>query len=501
MFSKILIANRGEIAIRIIRACQEMGIATVSVYSEADANAQHVWLADEAACIGPPPATESYLCIEKIVQVAARLHCDAIHPGYGFLAENPDFAEAVIAAGITFIGPSTEAMRVMGSKTAARATMAAAGVPVVPGYHSSATDDALQVAAETIGYPLLVKAAAGGGGKGMRVVAAADELSAALNAARNEAQNAFGDDTVFLEKLVEDAHHIEFQILSDHAGRVVHLFERECSIQRRHQKIVEETPSPFMNDELRNHMGAAAIAAAHAVNYVNAGTVEFLVDDAGNFYFLEMNTRLQVEHPITELVTGIDLVKAQIQVAAGESLPFTQDDLAQRGHAIECRIYAEDAAHGFLPSIGTLALVKEPAGPGIRVDSGVVSGDAVTLHYDPMLAKLIVYGTDRQDAIAKMVWALRNYVVLGDLVTNIPFLQAVLEHPAFPAGATTTSFIDQHLASWQEATETPPDEVLIAAAMAELLTSTAVSVEQRDSPIGDPFSPWQSINSLRVGVA
>ncbi|MEZ4861196.1 MAG: acetyl-CoA carboxylase biotin carboxylase subunit [Caldilineaceae bacterium] len=504
LFSKILVANRGEIAVRIIRACQELGIRTVAVYSAADATAPHVWLADEAAALGPAPAVESYLRIDKLIDVATRYGCDAVHPGYGFLAENADFAAAVIAAGLTWIGPAPATIRAMGSKTAARRTMQAAGVPVVPGYQAGGTDAELMAAAQDLGYPLLVKAAAGGGGKGMRTVQAAPELPAALESARHEARHAFGDDEIFLEKLVAQPHHVEFQILGDQHGNLVHLFERECSIQRRHQKIIEESPSPLLNQilsdkMLRQRMGEAAVAAARAVDYVNAGTVEFLVDEQGNFYFLEMNTRLQVEHPITELVTGVDLVQTQIQVAAGAPLPFTQADLHQRGHAIECRIYAEDAANGFAPSIGALHLVKEPTGPGIRVDSGVTSGDTISHHYDPLLAKLIVLGADRQQAIQRMLYALQHYVILGEVVTNLTFLQAVLAHPAFAAGATSTAFLEQHLPHWTPPATPPPDAVLIAAALADWLGQATPVATALDQAGADPYNPWAVSNGFRLG--
>jgi 3-methylcrotonyl-CoA carboxylase alpha subunit len=346
----------------------------------------------------------------------------------------------------------------------------------------------------------LVKAAAGGGGKGMRTVLQPHELRPALESARREAQNAFGDDQLFLEKLIQQPHHIEFQIIGDRFGNLVHLFERECSIQRRHQKIIEETPSPLLDADLRQRMGAAAIAAARVVDYVNAGTVEFLVDGDGNFYFLEMNTRLQVEHPITELVTGIDLVKTQITIAAGQPLPFTQATVQQRGHSIECRVYAEDPANGFLPAIGKIQVMHEPVGPGIRVDAGVASGDEVSLHYDPMLAKLSVLGMDRADAIAKMKQALADYVILGDVVTNLAFLRDLCAHPAFQAGNTTTDFIAQHIGNWQPSTTTPPDSVLIAAALAEMFARSPKITHQSVAELGDPYSPWQHLNGFRLGV-
>ncbi|MCS6845165.1 MAG: acetyl-CoA carboxylase biotin carboxylase subunit [Caldilineales bacterium] len=507
MFSKILIANRGEIAVRIIRVCQEMGIRTVAVYSDADADALHTMLADESVPIGPPPPGQSYLRGDRIIETALRLGCDAIHPGYGFLSENADFAEAVQRAGLTWIGPGPAAMRTMGSKTSARAAMTAAGVPVVPGYQESQADADLLAAAHRMGFPVLVKATAGGGGKGMRIVHDPADLPAALGSARREAANAFGDDRIYLEKLVPNARHIEFQVLGDHHGNAVHLFERECSVQRRHQKIVEETPSPLLDDDLRRRMGEAAVAAVRAVGYVNAGTLEFLVDPATRqFYFLEMNTRLQVEHPITEQVVGVDLVKLQIRIAAGEPIPFRQEDLSQRRHAIECRIYAEDPANGFLPSIGKVLRAVEPVGPGVRVDAGITTGDEVTVHYDPMIAKLIALGEDRDDAIRKMDWALRHYVILG-VTTNIPFLRAVINHEAFRRGEATTQFVDRYFADWRPPQADPPDLVLAAAALSELLESATL----RAAPLavgaaapsaaagGDPYSPWRSLVGFRVG--
>ncbi len=500
MFQKILIANRGEIAVRILRTCQELGIATVAVYSEADTHALHVRLADEAVLIGPPSPTASYLRGDLILDAAQQLGCDAIHPGYGFLAENADFAQAVGEAGLCFIGPGAEAIRMMGSKTAARTAMAAAGVPIIPGYQTSGADTELVAAADRLGFPLLVKASAGGGGKGMRLVHHPTELAAALQAARREAQNAFGDDQIYLEKVIEQARHIEFQIVGDQAGNLVHLFERDCSVQRRRQKIVEETPASDLSVTLRQRMGAAALAAARAVNYVNAGTVEFLVDGQENFYFLEMNTRLQVEHPITELVTGIDLVKLQLRMAAGEPLPFRQAELTQRGHAIECRIYAEDAANDFLPSTGTLLQVVEPVGPGVRVDSGVAIGDAITVHYDPLLAKLIVLGEDRPAALAKMAWALRHYVILGDLTTNVTFLQDLLNHPLFCQGAVTNRFVEQAFAQWQPAAMPPDDPAWITAALAHVLQEANKTATSPASPkTGDPYNPWRSTHGFRLG--
>jgi acetyl-CoA carboxylase biotin carboxylase subunit len=502
MFAKILIANRGEVAVRIIRACQEMGIRTVAVYSDADADALHTMLADESLRIGPPPPGQSYLCGDCIIDAAQRLVCDAIHPGYGFLSENAGFAEAVQAAGLTWIGPSPAAMRTMGSKTSARAAMQAAGVPIVPGYQASQDDADLLAAAEEIGFPVLVKATAGGGGKGMRIVEDPAELPAALASARREAQNAFGDARIYLERLIRSPRHIEFQVFGDSHGNALHLFERECSVQRRHQKIVEETPSPLLDADLRRRMGDAAVAAVRAVGYVNAGTLEFLVDPADrSFYFLEMNTRLQVEHPITEQVTGVDLVKLQIQVAAGEPIPFMQEQVGQRRHAIECRIYAEDPASGFLPSVGKVLRAVEPVGPGVRVDAGVTTGDEVTVHYDPMIAKLIVLGENRADAVRKMDWALSHYVLQG-LTTNIPFLRDVIAHEVFRRGEAATDFVDRCFAGWQPPAGDPPDLALAAAALAELLEGAAVGatpVAVGGKAPGDPYSPWQHMSGYRVG--
>ena len=434
LFSKILIANRGEIAVRLMRACREMGIASVAVYSEADAKALHTLTADEAVLIGEAEASQSYLNMERILAAAKETGAEAIHPGYGFLAENADFAQAVADAGLVFIGPSPDAMRAMGDKAAARALMEKAGVPLVPGYQGKDDDKALETAAEEIGYPILLKAAAGGGGKGMRIVESAKDLQEAIGSARREAQNAFSDARLIVEKYVSNARHIEIQILADSHGNTLHLFERECSIQRRHQKIIEETPSPLLDDELREAMGNAAVAAAQAVDYVNAGTVEFIVDpDTRQFYFLEMNTRLQVEHPITEMLTGLDLAQWQIRIAAGEKLPLSQNELSRRGHAIECRLYAEDPASGFLPATGKLLKWQPPTGPGVRVDSGVSTGTDVGVYYDPLLAKVIVQAEDRPTAIRKMRTALQDTVVLG-LTTNRDFLLDVLEHETFQNG-------------------------------------------------------------------
>jgi acetyl-CoA carboxylase biotin carboxylase subunit len=500
LFLKILIANRGEIAVRIIRACREMGIGSVAIYSEADRRALHVRLADEAVLVGPPPVAQSYLAVENILQAARDTGAEAIHPGYGFLSENASFARAVQEAGLTFIGPSPEAIDAMGDKARARQRMQAAGVPVVPGYQGQDDDQALARAAEQLGYPVLAKAAAGGGGKGMRVVLQPEALAEALAAARREAQHAFGDQRLILERYIPRARHIEFQILADAHGHTLHFFERECSIQRRHQKIIEETPSPFLDPEMRARMGSAAVAAAEAVGYQNAGTIEFIVDPARHeFYFLEMNTRLQVEHPVTELVTGLDLVQWQIRVAAGERLPFRQADISQRGHAIECRLYAEDPANNFLPATGPLLRFVEPKGPGVRIDSGVSSGDEITIHYDPLVAKLIVWAENRPAAIQRMHSALRETILLG-VTHNGPFLQDVLASPEFQAGSVYTTWVEDRFGDWQPPRCPIPPEILAAAALAQPTALNGASVPNgRPHPSSDPYSPWLSASGFRMG--
>ncbi|HDS30005.1 MAG TPA: acetyl-CoA carboxylase biotin carboxylase subunit [Firmicutes bacterium] len=450
MFKKILIANRGEIAVRIIRACRELNIPTATIYSEADATALHVQEADEAVCVGPPAPLESYLNQDRIVQEAKKLGCDAIHPGYGFLAENGAFAKKIEDAGMVFIGPPAHAIALMGNKIESRQAMVEAKVPVIPGMQAGSADfKHVAEEARRIGYPVLVKAASGGGGKGMRRVESPSELKAALEGASREAEKAFGDATVYIEKWIIDPRHIEFQIMADSHGNVVHLFERECSIQRRHQKIVEETPSVALYPELRARMGETACKVAKTAGYRSAGTVEFLLAPDDSFYFLEMNTRIQVEHPITELVVGVDLVQEQIRIAAGNQLSFRQDQLQQRGHAIECRIYAEDPANNFLPQSGPLLFVREPSGPGVRVDSGIYGGSEVSTYYDPILSKLIVHGPNREAARLRMIRALRDYTILG-IRTNIPFLIDVLRHIAFVDGATYTDFIPRNLPNWPE---------------------------------------------------
>jgi acetyl-CoA carboxylase biotin carboxylase subunit len=443
MLKRVLVANRGEIALRIVRACQELGIEAVAVYSDVDARAPHVLAADRAALLGPAPAAESYLRIDRLVEVARELECDAVHPGYGFLAERAPFARAVEDAGLAFVGPPASAIEAMGDKTRARQAMVEAGVPVVPGTTDPlASADAAREAAEEIGYPVMLKAAAGGGGKGMRIVQEAEALNASYAAASREAQAAFGDGTVYLERFLDGPRHIEIQVLADPHGRVIHLGERECSIQRRHQKLIEEAPSVVVTPELRSRMGEAAVSAAAAVGYRNAGTVEFLYQD-GEFYFLEMNTRIQVEHPVTELVTGIDLVQWQLRIAAGEALTISQDAIEWRGHAIECRITSEDPAAGFLPSSGRIELLNLPAGPGVRWDGGIQEGDEVSLYYDPLLGKLIVHAPTREGAIERMKRALHELRVVG-VETSAPFLRRVLGEEDFRVGDIDIRYLERH---------------------------------------------------------
>ncbi|MFQ3536150.1 MAG: acetyl-CoA carboxylase biotin carboxylase subunit [Aggregatilineales bacterium] len=501
MFERILIANRGEIAVRIIRACRELAIQTVVVYSEADADSLAVQLADHAVLIGSAPPSDSYLRADRIVEAARQMRCQAVHPGFGFLSENAAFAEMVREAGLVFIGPPPEAIRAMGLKTEALARVRAAGVPTLPSYDGQGLLEDFQRAAEQLGFPLLVKAAAGGGGKGMRLVRSAAELPAALEAASREAGKAFADNRLFLERYIEAARHIEVQVLADQHGNMVHLFERECSIQRRHQKIIEESPSPYLTSrpELRVAMCEAALRAAQSAAYTNAGTVEFIVDaHTGEFFFLEMNTRLQVEHPVTEAVTDVDLVQMQLRIAAGEPLPFRQADLYQRGHAIECRIYAEDPANNFLPSTGALLCVVPPNGPNIRTDSGIRTGDSITIHYDPMIAKLIAHARTRPEAIRRLDTALADYVILG-VTTNIAFLRDVLAHPDFQAGQTTTTLIERAFAAWQPSNPPLPDTVLIAAALSQLAQSGSVA-PSTTPPASDPFSPWARPDNFRIGA-
>ena len=489
-FRKVLIANRGEIAVRIIRACREMEITPVAVFSEADAAALHVRLADEAYLIGPAPSRESYLVIERVLDAARASGAEAIHPGYGFLAENAAFAKACEDAGIVFIGPRSETIALMGEKTSARRLAVEAGVPVVPGTMAAVGDaPTLRREAERIGYPVMLKAAAGGGGKGMRLVATAQDLDAAAERARGEARSAFGDDSVYLEKAIVRPRHVEIQVLADAHGNAVHLFERECSIQRRHQKVIEESPSPALTPALRERMGALALSLVKRAGYVNAGTLEFLVDADRNPYFLEMNTRLQVEHPVTEMVTGVDLVKLQIKVAQGERLPFAQGDLVQRGHAIECRVYAEDPDQGFLPSPGTIHALRTPGGPGIRDDSGVYEGASVSIHYDPLVSKLIAHGADRGEALARMRRAVAEYTVLG-IKTTLPFFARVLRHPAFVSGDYDTSFIEGAFRAAPEAEERAW-EVALAAAALSAYRERQDAVQAADRGPGGGVSAWR----------
>jgi acetyl-CoA carboxylase biotin carboxylase subunit len=495
LFSKILVANRGEIAVRIMRACRELGIRSVAVYSDPDRSALHTRAADETVALGGSAAAETYLDSAKIIAVAQTTGAQAIHPGYGFLSENAGFAEAVEAAGLVFIGPPPQAMRAMGDKAESKISMKKAGVPTIPGRENLPDLEAFLRAGKELGYPLLVKAAAGGGGKGMRVVREAAEMAEALETARREALGAFGDPRLLVEKYIEHARHVEIQVLGDRYGTLLHLYERECSTQRRHQKIIEESPAAVLDEHLRASMGASALAAARAVNYHNAGTVEFIFDPTSSeYYFLEMNTRLQVEHPVTELVTGLDLVQWQIRVAAGEALPFTQQDISQRGHAIECRIYAEDPSNRFLPCTGQVLAMNEPRGPGIRLDTGISEGSQVSHYYDPLLAKLIVHASNRPAAIRRMQCALDELVLHG-VTCNVAFLQAVLAHPDFEAGLVTTQWVENTFAGW----ELPQIslEILAAAALAE----NSQPHKQTDPQLGeaDPHSPWKAENGFRLG--
>ena len=498
MFDKILIANRGEIACRVIRTARRFGIATVAVYSEADADAQHVRLADEAWPIGGPRPQDSYLRGDAILEVARHSGAQAIHPGYGFLSENADFADAVKAAGLAFIGPSGDSMRRMGSKAGAKDLMAAAGVPVVPGYTGEdQSPDLLAREAARIGFPLMIKAAHGGGGKGMRIVRSADEFLPNLESCQREAKNAFGRDRVLLERYIESPRHIEIQVFGDSHGNAIHLGERECSAQRRYQKVLEESPSPFVTPELRAAMGAAAVQAARAIDYANAGTVEFIVAPSGEFFFMEINTRLQVEHPVTELVTGLDLVEWQLRVAAGEALPLAQDEVARNGHAIEVRLYAEDPEAGFLPGSGLLERLRLPSSSAhVRIDSGVVEGDTVTIFYDPMIAKLIVHDADRPRALARMREALAQCAISGPK-SNIAFLERLVRHPAIVDATIDTGYLDRHLDAFM-----PVDDVaiepLLAAAVARLLDQER-QARAGAAASGDPTSPWTIADGWRLG--
>jgi len=498
MFSKILIANRGEIACRVIKTARKMGIATVAVYSDADAGARHVRLADEAVRIGQAPARESYLRGDAIVAAAKATGAQAIHPGYGFLSENEEFAARCAGAGIVFIGPPVEAIRAMGSKSEAKKLMEKAGVPLTPGYHGDAQDEALLAReAARIGFPVLIKASAGGGGKGMRRVDRGEDFAAALASCRREAKSAFGDDHVLVEQYVLRPRHIEIQVFADTRGQCIHLFERDCSVQRRHQKVLEEAPAPGMTAERRAAMGRAAVDAARAVGYVGAGTVEFIAHPDGRFYFMEMNTRLQVEHPVTEMITGVDLVEWQLRVAAGEPLPKTQGELAISGHAIEARIYAEDPDRGFLPSTGRLVhLAPPPESASVRVDTGVEEGDAITPFYDPMIAKLIVHGADRADALARVRGALARYRIVG-VASNVEFLGRLVATPSFANADLDTALIEREHDRLFAAASSPPDDAWLVAALAEVQRD-AEAARRAAANARDPASPWRALDGWRL---
>jgi acetyl-CoA carboxylase biotin carboxylase subunit len=499
-FRKVLVANRGEIAVRVMRTLREMGITSVAVYSEADRASLHVRSADEAYPIGPAPANESYLLVDRVVDTAKKAGCDAIHPGYGFLSENPALPEACERAGIVFIGPPPSAMRAMGSKTAARDKMEAAGVPIVPGARCETTDDAV-AAAKKIGFPVMLKAASGGGGKGMRLVESAQEMASAWERARSEAKKFFGDDTVYIEKAIIRPRHVEIQVLGDREGNLVHVFERDCSIQRRNQKVVEETPSPAASRDLVARMGAIAVQGAKSVGYYSAGTFEFLLAEDGSFYFLEMNTRLQVEHPVTELVTGLDLVREMVLVAQGEKLTFAQTDLHSRGAAIECRVYAEDPSNGFLPSPGVIERLAVPAGPGIRDDGGAYAGCTISSYYDPLISKLSVWAPTRERAVARMRRALSEYVVTG-IRTNLAFHEKLFAHPEFVAGRYDTGFIERHKNDLLGYPAVPADRrqavaaaVAVAAARMERATGATQATAGES---GSRLSPWVAQHRARL---
>ncbi len=494
-FTKILVANRGEIALRIMRSAREMGIATVAVFSEADRNALHVRYADEAVCIGPPPSNQSYLLIDKIIETAKKTGAQAIHPGYGFLSENPNFARAVRQAGLVLIGPTPEAMEMMGSKLAAKAAAKKYDIPLVPGTDYAITDlnEAKKVAQE-IGFPILIKASAGGGGKGMRVVESADEFEENLNRAVSEATSAFGDGSVFIERFVTSPRHIEIQVLGDTHGNVVYLFERECSIQRRHQKVVEEAPSSILTPEIRQEMGRCAVQVAKACDYVGAGTVEFLLDEKMNFYFLEMNTRLQVEHPVTEMITGIDLVKEQIRIAEGNTLSIKQEDLKINGHAMEVRVYAEDPANNFLPDIGKLTRYVRPQGPGVRVDDGFEEGMDIPIYYDPMIAKLITWGKDREESIQRMIRAIDEYTIVG-CKTTLPFCQYVMKHDAFTSGKFDTNFVKHYFTPEKLNQPSTKEEESLAIIIANMLQQEGREVNVNSKDQTSQVSLWK-VNRL-----
>jgi acetyl-CoA carboxylase biotin carboxylase subunit len=492
MFRKILIANRGEIAVRIIRACRDLGVSPVAVYSQADRHALHVQMADEAYLIGPPPAAESYLLIDRIIDAALASGAEAIHPGYGFLAENADFARACEQQEIVFIGPSSESIALMGDKTAARRAMQQAGVPVVPGIdHVLRDDDEARHVIDAMGYPVMIKAALGGGGRGLRLVREEHGLAEALRAARSEARSSFGDPAIYIEKYVVNPRHIEIQVLADAYGHIIHLGERECSLQRRHQKVVEESPSPLMTEDLRARMGQAAVCAAQAANYCNAGTVEFLVDAERHFYFLEMNTRLQVEHPVTEMVTGLDLVKAQFRIAAGEPLEWRQEDVILRGAAMECRIYAEDPFFNFRPSPGRITALRSPAGAWVRDDRGVYAGGEVSPFYDPLVAKLVAWAPNRQEVLDRMRRALDEYVIAG-IRTTIPFHRWLMDDEEFQAGSLDTGFIERRYQPHRPKLDVlTQDMTLIAAALDHLAGAKQGTAQPAPDGTPEGVSPWK----------
>jgi acetyl-CoA carboxylase biotin carboxylase subunit len=500
LFEKVLIANRGEIAVRVIRACRELGIRSVAVYSDVDRNALHVRYADEAYLCGPAPARESYLNIDKLLEIAKASGAEAVHPGYGFLAENAAFAQRCADAGIVFIGPKPDTIEQMGDKIVARKRMTEAGVPIVPGTTEKLSDAEAIAFAREVGLPVMVKATAGGGGKGMRLVHREDELERSIKRARSEAKASFGDDAIYVEKFVEEPRHIEIQILGDRHGNAIHLFERECSIQRRHQKVIEEAPANRLPPAVRKEMGAAAVAAAKAVGYEGAGTVEFLVDAKDNFYFLEMNTRVQVEHPVTEMVTNVDIVKTGIRIAAGNEIGIRQEEVGINGWAIECRIYAEDPDNNFRPSPGELVVYRPPGGPGVRNDSGVFPGATVTVYYDPMVSKLICWGRDRSEAIARMRRALREFVIKG-IKTSIPFHRVVMEHPRFLEGHYDTSFIDTEILPGETSIPADPEERRIGvmlAAIASFKRERELSARaQVQAPAAGQRSQWKSFGRAR----
>jgi acetyl-CoA carboxylase biotin carboxylase subunit len=492
--NKILVANRGEIALRVMRSAKEMGIKTVAIYSEADREALHVKYADEAVCVGPPPSSESYLLGDNIIRICKELNVDAIHPGYGFLSENAVFADKVEKAGLIFIGPSAHSIEIMGSKLAAKAAVKKYDIPMVPGTDEAISDiEEAKITAREVGYPILIKASAGGGGKGMRVVENEEEFEEQMNRAVSEAKSAFGDGSVFIEKFITSPKHIEIQVLGDKHGNIIHLFERECSIQRRHQKVIEEAPSPILTNEVRQAMGAAAVGVAKSCNYYGAGTVEFIVDKDLNFYFLEMNTRLQVEHPVTEQITGVDLVKQQILIAEGNVLAIKQEDLKILGHAVEVRVYAEDPKNNFLPDIGTLATYKRPQGPGIRVDDGFEQGMTIPIYYDPMIAKLVSYGTNRKEAIDRMIRAIDEYEITG-IETTLSFCRFVLNHESFLSGKFDTKFVENYFKpELLDSTEGKEEEQEIASVLAAFIFAKSKGAKQPTETTGTRIgSKWKN---------